>query len=187
MRTFTDERDEHAADELWVVEHESVYTVGQAGKPDHLLNTADIPVVQTDRGGQVTWHGPGQVVIYTLLDLRRQPYGIRGMVERLEQAVIDTLSPLGIEAAGRRDAPGVYVENQKIAALGLRVRRSCTYHGLSLNIDSDPTPWLGINPCGYAGLGVTSLAELGVKQDRTATINTLLRSLERSLSSDLVD
>lgn len=186
MRDFTDERDADTVDELWVVEHDSVYTLGQAGKEAHILNATNIPVVKTDRGGQVTWHGPGQVVVYTLVDLRRKSFGIRGMVERLEQAVVHTLSELNIEAAARRDAPGVYVGTEKIAALGLRVRKGCTYHGLSLNIDSDPSPWLGINPCGFEGLGVTRVLDQideGVDFDRDHTITTLLQSLKACLGS----
>lgn len=184
MRDFTDQRTETCDDEFWVVEHESVYTLGQAGKSEHILNPGDIPVVQTDRGGQVTWHGPGQVVIYTLVDLRRQSYGIRGMVERLERAVIETLEPIGIVASARRDAPGVYVNDEKIAALGLRVRKGCTYHGLSLNLTSDAAPWAGINPCGYQGLGVTRVADHiadGVVFDPAATTNRLLHSLQSCL------
>jgi len=186
MRSFTDNRNSDTVDELWVVEHNSVYTQGQAGKGQHLLNPGNIPVVQTDRGGQVTWHGPGQVVVYTLVDLRRRSYGIRGMVERLEQAVIDTLEPLGISALSRRDAPGVYVGDEKIAALGLRVRRSCTYHGLSLNVTSAADPWLGINPCGFAGLGVTSVAAQGVVTNVAGITQTLLPALQARLSSNLV-
>jgi len=183
MRAFTDARNRATADELWVVEHESVYTLGQAGKLEHILNAHNIPVVQSDRGGQVTWHGPGQLVVYTLLDLRRQGFGIRGMVERLESAVIETLTMLGINAQARRDAPGVYVENEKIAALGLRVRHGCTYHGLSLNLDCDLQPWQGINPCGFAGLGVTSVAALGKPIDRDATVNNLVLALQRLLTT----
>jgi len=186
MRRFTDERHADTVDELWVVEHDSVYTLGQAGKEAHILNSANIPVVKTDRGGQVTWHGPGQVVVYTLVDLKRKSFGIRGMVERLEQAVINTLDKHNIKAAARRDAPGVYVENQKIAALGLRVRKGCTYHGLSLNIDSDSSPWRGINPCGFENLGVTRVVDQlnsGVEFDREDAINSLLQNLECSLAS----
>ncbi len=186
MRQFTDTRTHQSVDELWVVEHDSVYTLGQAGKIEHILNSADIPVVQTDRGGQVTWHGPGQVVIYTLVDLRRQNYGIRGMVERLEQAVVNTLAEFHIQAQARRDAPGVYVKDEKIAALGLRVRKGCTYHGLSMNLDSDPAPWQGINPCGFQQLGVTRLVDHlaeGVEFDRDSTINTLLQALQTCLGS----
>lgn len=185
MREFTDTRHAQTVDELWVVEHDSVYTLGQAGKPEHILNAADIPVVQTDRGGQVTWHGPGQVVIYTLVDLRRQSYSIRGMVERLEQAVIATLAQFDIAAEARRDAPGVYVAGEKIAALGLRVRKGCTYHGLSMNLNSDPEPWRGINPCGFQQLGVTRLVDHladGVEFHAQSTINTLLQALQTSLS-----
>ena len=186
MRTFTDDRDADTNDELWVVEHDSVYTLGQAGKAEHILNAANIPVVKTDRGGQVTWHGPGQVVVYTLVDLRRKSFGVRGMVERLEQAVVNTLGEWDIVAAARRDAPGVYVANKKIAALGLRDRKGCTYHGLSLNIDSDPTPWRGINPCGFEDLGVTRVLDQlgdGVDFDRDRAISSLLQQLTTCLSS----
>jgi len=187
MRDFTDTRDAQTLDELWVVEHDSVYTLGQAGKEEHILNSANIPVVQTDRGGQVTWHGPGQVVIYTLVDIRRQDYGVRGMVERLERSVIQTLASFDIDAVARRDAPGVYVNNEKIAALGLRVRKGCAYHGLSMNLDSDQAPWQGINPCGYEGLGVTRLVDqLSAKNlefDSESTITTLLASLQQELST----
>ena len=187
MRDFTDGRDAQTEDELWVVEHDSVYTLGQAGKEEHLLNTTNIPVVQTDRGGQVTWHAPCQVEVYTLVDLRRRDYGVRGMVERLERAVIRTLATYGIDAAARRDAPGVYVADEKIAALGLRVRKGCTYHGLSMNLDSDQAPWRGINPCGYEGLGVTRLVDLlttkGLEFDRDDAIITLLAALQHELSA----
>lgn len=189
MVDFTNGRDTDTPDELWWLEHPSVYTLGQAGKSSHILNPMGIPVVQTDRGGQVTWHGPGQVVVYTLVDLRRKTYGVRGMVERLEGAVVDTLAELGIDAAARRDAPGVYVHNKKIAALGLRVRKGCTYHGLSLNIDSDTAPWSGINPCGFEGLGVTRVVDevaalpAGLEFDRNGTITTLLQALQTRLCS----
>lgn len=181
MRNFTDERNASSEDALWVVEHPAVYTLGQSGKREHILNPAAIPVVQSDRGGQVTYHGPGQIVVYTLFDLRRAGFGIREMVIRLENAVINTLSELGVHAMGRRDAPGVYVDDAKIAALGLRVRRGCAYHGLSLNIDVDLTPFNGINPCGYAGLDVTSLEKLGIGYDKKAVVDSLLQSLRLQL------
>lgn len=206
MVDFTNSRDADTPDELWWLEHPSVYTLGQAGKTSHILNTMGIPVVQTDRGGQVTWHGPGQVVVYTLVDLRRKAFGVRGMVERLEAAVVETLAELGIEAAGRRDAPGVYVADEKIAALGLRVRKGSTYHGLALNVDSDTAPWAGINPCGYEGLGVTRVIDQlpqttapapspqttsalapqtasALAFDRNSTITTLLQALQTRLAS----
>jgi len=181
MRTFTDSRDSTTADELWVVEHPPVYTLGQAGKREHILNSANIPVVESDRGGQVTFHGPGQVVIYTLIDLRRASIGIRDLVVSLENAVIDTLGDFNVTALGRRDAPGVYVGDAKIAALGLRVRRGCTYHGLALNIDVDLAPFAGINPCGYAGMEVTSLLELGIAHSKKAVVGCLLHALTKHL------
>lgn len=162
MRDFTDNRQEDTPSELWLVEHPPVFTQGQAGKAEHLLQTGDIPVVQTDRGGQVTYHGPGQLVIYLLLSLREAGIGIRGLVTVMEQAIVELLGARGIEGAARADAPGVYVGGAKIASLGLRVRRGCTYHGLALNVDNDLSPFQRINPCGYAGLEVTSIRELNL-------------------------
>lgn len=167
MREFTDSRDAATPSELWIVEHPPVFTQGQAGKAEHVLAAGDIPVVQTDRGGQVTYHGPGQLVIYLLLSLREAGLGIRRLVTHLEQAVIDALADYGVSAEARRDAPGVYVDGRKIASLGLRVRRGYTYHGLALNVDNDLEPFARINPCGYAGLQVTSTRLLGIDADRT--------------------
>lgn len=182
MREFTDTRTDADEDEVWVCEHPPVYTLGQAGRAEHILNTADIPVVQSDRGGQVTYHGPGQVVIYTLINLRRCALGVREMVVRLENSVIGLLADHGIEAAGRRDAPGVYVEEAKIAALGLRVRRGCTYHGLAMNIDADLAPFQGIDPCGYRGMAVTSTQLLGVALPREQLIEQLVSHVHEQLS-----
>lgn len=162
MRRFTEQRDEHTADEVWFLEHPPVFTQGVAGKEEHLLNPGDIPVVQSDRGGQVTYHGPGQLVMYVLINLRRRKLGIRALVDLLESATIQTLSQYGIQAEARRDAPGVYVDGCKVASLGLRVRRGCSYHGLSVNVNMDTAPFNRINPCGYQGLQVTQLNELGV-------------------------
>jgi lipoyl(octanoyl) transferase len=167
MRAFTDARTPDTADELWVCEHAPVFTQGIAGKPEHLLlNPANIPIVKTDRGGQITYHGPGQAMLYMLFNLKRAGYGVRELVMRIENAVIALLATHGIESYGRRDAPGVYVrmaaQEAKIAALGLKVRNGCTYHGLALNVDMDLTPFSFINPCGYEGLRVTHLHELGV-------------------------
>ena len=162
MQSFTATRTADTADEIWRVEHPPVFTVGRNGKPEHLLAPGRIPVIETDRGGQVTYHGPGQVVIYPLLDLRRLGLGVRELVNRLEQAVIDLLAEHGVQAGTRRDAPGVYVEGAKVAALGLRIRRQGCYHGLSLNVDMDLEPFSRINPCGYRGLAVTRLRDLGV-------------------------
>lgn len=165
MQAYTRGRDENSSDELWVVEHHAVFTQGQAGKPEHILAPGEIPVVQTDRGGQVTYHGPGQLVVYVLLDLHRCGIGIRQLVEALENTVIALLHEHGITGLGRRDAPGVYVEEAKVAALGLRVSRGRTYHGLSLNVDMDLEPFTRINPCGFEHQSVTSLANLGIKAD----------------------
>jgi lipoyl(octanoyl) transferase len=162
MRRFTDERTAGTADELWLLEHPPVFTLGMAADPAHVLAAGDTPVVQTDRGGQVTWHGPGQLVAYPLLDLKRNGLTVRALVMLLEQCVIDLVAEQGIAAEGRRDAPGVYVEGSKLAALGLRVRRGASYHGLALNVDPDLAPFARINPCGMAGLPVTSLRRLGV-------------------------
>jgi len=160
MKAFTGQRDENSRDELWLTQHHPVYTQGLNGRKEHVLNAADIPVVKVDRGGQVTYHGPGQLVVYCLLDLNRLGLGVRKLVTCLEQAIIELLAIYGVAAHGRRDAPGVYVGEAKIAALGLRVRKGCCYHGLSLNLDMDLTPFDGINPCGYQGLPVVQLSDL---------------------------
>lgn len=161
MQAFTDARNSDTADELWLVEHDPVFTLGQTGKAEHVLLPGDIPVLQVDRGGQVTYHGPGQLVLYPLMDLRRLKIGAREYVCRIEQAIIDTLADWNIGAVRRDGAPGVYVAGAKIAAIGIRVRRGCTFHGLAFNIDMDLSPFSRINPCGYAGLRVTSMVDLG--------------------------
>lgn len=158
MRALTDNRDRDSADELWLLQHPPVFTQGQAGKVEHLLNPGEIPVVQVDRGGQVTYHGPGQWVVYVMVDLRRRGLGVRDLVTLIEESIIALLADHGIEAAADPAAPGVYVAGEKIASLGLRVRKGCSYHGLSLNVDMDLEPFTRINPCGYAGLAVTSIA-----------------------------
>ncbi len=165
MQAYTADRQGPADDAIWCMEHRPVFTLGMNGKPEHLLDPGDIPVVSVDRGGQVTYHGPGQLVAYLLLDLRANKLGIRGLVDLLEQSVIDWLQMQGIGARARRDAPGVYVDGAKIAALGLRVRRGCSYHGLSFNVDMDLEPFSRINPCGYAGMQVTQLSDLGISGD----------------------
>ena len=181
MQAFTDTRDADSDDELWLVEHPPVYTLGLNGKPEHVLDPGEVPVVAVDRGGQVTYHGPGQIVAYALLDLRRLGLGPRQLVMALEQAVIDLLAEYGIAAAGRRDAPGVYVNGAKIAALGLRVRRGCCYHGLSLNVAMDLEPFSRINPCGYPGMAVTQLAELAVVEDSAGLARRLAVKLTERL------
>jgi len=159
MHTFTDNRDATTPDEVWLVEHEPVFTQGQAGKAEHLLMPGDIPVIQSDRGGQVTYHGPGQQVMYVLLDLKRRKLGVRELVTVLEQTVVNTLAELGIDAHPRADAPGVYVGEKKICSLGLRIRKGCSFHGLALNIAMDLAPFRRINPCGYAGMEMAQVSE----------------------------
>jgi len=157
MRDFTDNRQKDTPDELWFLQHPAVYTLGKNGKPEHVLNSAEIPVINSDRGGQVTYHGPGQIVVYTLLDLGRLNIGVRALVTGLEQVIIELLNDYGIAANARREAPGVYVNDAKIAALGLRVRKGCSFHGLALNVAMDLEPFSRINPCGYEGLEVTQI------------------------------
>jgi lipoyl(octanoyl) transferase len=164
MQSFTDSRSPDTPDEVWYLQHAPVFTMGRNGKQEHLLETGDIPVIQVDRGGQVTYHGPGQLVVYPLLDLTRRQLGVQSLVRLLEQTVIDLLAGHGVTATRRDRAPGVYVEDRKIAALGLRVRRGCCFHGLSLNADMDLAPFSMINPCGYPGMQVTQLADLGIRQ-----------------------
>ena len=181
MRTFTDERGPDTTSELWIVEHPPVGTQGQAGKAEHLLAPGNIPVVQTDRGGQVTYHGPGQLVIYVLIALREAGIGIRRLVTLMEQSIIELLNEHGLDAVARSDAPGVYVDGKKVASLGLRVRRGCTYHGLALNVSNDLAPFALINPCGHAGLEVTSTKHLGIEYD----IDTLGTALAERLADAL--
>lgn len=170
-------------DELWLVEHPPVFTQGQAGKPEHLLRDIGVPVVPIDRGGQITYHGPGQVVVYLLLDLQRRHLKVRELVSRIEQAVIDLLAEHGVVAMRRQGAPGVYVGEAKIAALGLRVRNGCCYHGVSLNVDMDLSPFSAINPCGYEGLAVTQLRDLGVNLTPLAAGEALLAQLQKQLET----
>lgn len=181
MQQFTAERDGDTTDEIWLLQHEPVFTQGQAGKAEHLLNTGDIPVVQADRGGQVTYHGPGQLIVYLLIDLRRNNLGVRQMVSLMEQAVVAVLASYGVEAYPKADAPGVYVGGElgeaKICSLGLRVRRGCSFHGLALNLDMDLSPFLRINPCGYAGMAMTQLKQLRPEADIAAAPERLLNYL----------
>lgn len=182
MQAFTDARNDDTPDELWLVEHDPVFTLGQAGKPEHVLMPGEIPVLHVDRGGQVTYHGPGQLVAYPLLDLKRLKIGVRDYVCRIEQAIIDTLADWNIHAARKDGAPGVYVNGAKIASLGIRVRRGCTFHGLAFNITGESTPpFARINPCGYAGLQVVALADLGGPSTLEAVKPVLLAHLGRQL------
>lgn len=181
MRGFTEARAAATLDELWSVEHPPVFTQGLAGKAEHLLAPGEIPVVQVDRGGQVTYHGPGQVVVYCLLDVRRLGLSVRGLVTALEQAVIELLAAYGVAAHARPDAPGVYVEGAKVASLGLRLRQGRSYHGLSLNVAMNLEPFTRINPCGYPGLRITQLRDLGIALSLDAATEELLLHLGRQL------
>jgi len=183
MQRFTDSRLPDTPDELWFLQHAPVFTLGRNGKQEHLHDTGDIPVIKVDRGGQVTYHGPGQLVVYTLLDLGRRQLGVQSLVRILEQAVIDLLAGYGLAAERREKAPGVYLEDRKVAALGLRVRRGCCFHGLSLNVDMDLTPFSMINPCGYPGLQVTQLADLGVTESLDAITRRFQAHFERLLDN----
>lgn len=182
MQRFTLERDAEALDEIWFTEHPAVYTLGLNGKREHLLNTGDIPVVGTDRGGQVTYHGPGQLVVYTLLDIKRLNLGVRQLVTTLEQAMIATLAHYGISAAARPDAPGVYVDGKKIGSIGLRIKKNCSYHGLSLNNNMDLRPFDRINTCGYPGLEVTQLADLGVTAGNAELAAHIIETINTAVS-----
>lgn len=182
MREFTDQRSTTTSDEIWWVEHLPVFTLGQAGRTEHILTPGEIPVVQTDRGGQVTYHGPGQIVIYPLLQLKRYGLGARALVSLLEQSVVDWLAQFKITASPRADAPGVYVGDAKIAALGLRIRRGCSYHGVAVNIDMDLEPFTRINPCGHPGMAVTDLAALNINQTPEQAADALISRLRASLS-----
>jgi lipoyl(octanoyl) transferase len=173
MQRLVDARGPETPDEIWFLEHPPVFTLGMNSKPEHLLGTGDIPVVQIDRGGQVTYHGPGQLVVYPLLDLGRAKLGVRALVQGIERAIIATVAEWGIEAYGRRDAPGVYVGPRKLASVGLRIRRGCSYHGLALNVAMDLEPFRRINPCGYAGLEMTQVSELGGPGDLGAVADAL--------------
>jgi lipoyl(octanoyl) transferase len=186
MRSFADTRDQNTTDEIWLVEHPPVFTLGQAGKREHILQLTDIPVVQSDRGGQVTYHGPGQLVAYLMIDLKRKSMGVRDLVTAIEATLIRLLASYGIQGEAKKEAPGVYVEGQKIAALGLRVRRGSSYHGLSLNIDMDLTPFSWINPCGYEGLEVTQLRALGVNESVSGVTKALIHEIQSTFRYDSI-
>ena len=179
MKSFTDDRGPDTPDEIWTLQHYPVFTQGQAGKAEHVLDPGDIPVVQSDRGGQVTYHGPGQLVAYLMLDLKRKGMNVRGLVSGIEDSIIALLADYGIEGLTRKGAPGVYVEEAKVASLGLRIRKGCSYHGLALNVDMDIEPFSRIHPCGYEGLSITQLRDLGVMKRLDEVRNRLLSIMTR--------
>lgn len=183
MREFTAARNESTSDELWLVEHLPVFTLGLAGRPEHLLRETGIPLIRVDRGGQITYHGPGQIVVYLMVDLTRRGLKVRQLVERIEQAVIDLLGQSGVTGERRAGAPGVYVDDAKIAALGLKITRGCSYHGVALNVDMDLSPFSAINPCGYEGMRVTQLRDVGInlnlRQAGERLVSCLIQQLER--------
>jgi len=181
MTRFTRERNENTPDEIWCLQHHPVFTLGMAGKEEHILNAGTIPVIKTDRGGQVTYHGPGQLVVYLLLDLQRMGLTVKRYVSLIEQSLIDMCASLGIDAERKAGAPGVYVADKKIAALGVRVKRGCSYHGLALNVDMDLSPFRQVNPCGYPGLQVTQLKDEGCTLDVISAFTSLLPCLMKNL------
>lgn len=186
MQDFTNQRSASTVDELWLLQHPAVFTLGRAGKKEHLLAPGDIPVVQSDRGGQVTYHGPGQLVGYLLIDLRRLQINIRQLVSGIEMSIIQLLATYGVDAQCRKAAPGVYVADKKVAALGLRIRRGCSFHGFSLNVAMDVEPFGRINPCGYPGLKVIQLRELGVDDDLGQISEQLVLKIQRQFGYDVI-
>ncbi|GEB71720.1 MULTISPECIES: lipoyl(octanoyl) transferase LipB [Pseudoalteromonas] len=186
MQAYTDTRDDNSPDEIWLVEHDSVFTQGQAGKDEHLLAPGDIEVIKVDRGGQVTYHGPGQQMMYVLFNLRRLKIGVRELVTWLEECIIESLAEYGIDAYAKADAPGVYVNDSKIASLGLRVRRGCSFHGLALNVNMDLSPFLRINPCGYAGMNMVQTKELNGPQNLQSAGEGLVKHMIKKLNATQV-
>ncbi|MBL4679198.1 MAG: lipoyl(octanoyl) transferase LipB [Pseudomonadales bacterium] len=182
MKEFTHSRNNDTCDEAWVVEHPPVFTLGQAGKSEHILAAGDIPIVKSDRGGQVTYHGPGQLIVYLLIDIRRLGINVRQLVSGIEVSIVNLLNTYNVVAAARKDAPGVYVDGKKIAALGLRIRKGCSYHGLSLNVDMDMEPYSQINPCGYAEMEIIQLRDLGVTQSLMQVSELLLTHIQGQFS-----
>ncbi|MGF1825512.1 lipoyl(octanoyl) transferase LipB [Vibrio splendidus] len=187
MHKFTDERTEEDVDQVWLVEHNPVFTQGQAGKAEHVLNAGDIPVIQSDRGGQVTYHGPGQLVAYFLINIRRKKFGVRDLVTHIENLVINTLKAYNIDSTARPDAPGVYVDGKKICSLGLRIRRGCSFHGLALNVNMDLSPFQRINPCGYQGMEMAQVSQLGGPTELENVEQQLIQELVELLGYDQVD
>jgi len=183
MQDFTKNRDSNSQDEIWLLEHPPVYTLGRNGNPEHLLNKTNIPVIKVDRGGQITYHGPGQLIVYLLIDLKRRKLGVRQFVTIIEESIIELLAGYSITANSDKQAPGVYVDNKKIAALGIRVSKGCTTHGLSLNINMDLTPFQNINPCGYQGLEITQCTQLGISESSNVIQNALSDILIRKINS----
>ncbi|MCL9782814.1 lipoyl(octanoyl) transferase LipB [Vibrio sp. S4M6] len=187
MHEFTDNRNEDSLDEIWLVEHNPVFTQGQAGKAEHLLSPGDIPVVQSDRGGQVTYHGPGQLVAYFLINLRRKKLGVRDLVTHIENIVINTLKSYNIASSARPDAPGVYVDNKKICSLGLRIRKGCSFHGLALNVNMDLSPFQRINPCGYEGMEMVQVSQLNGPDSLEAVEQQLIQELVSLLNYEHIE
>lgn len=186
MQSFTDNRNDETLDEIWLVEHPAVFTQGQAGKEEHILSTSNIPIVKVDRGGQVTYHGPGQQVVYFLINLRRRKIGVRQLVTLIENAIIDSLNDYAITAAAKADAPGVYIDNKKVASLGLRVRKGCSFHGLALNVNMDLSPFLLINPCGYAGLEMVQTSTLNGPKNVLEAGESLVKHISTLLNSNTI-
>jgi lipoyl(octanoyl) transferase len=184
MSAFTDRRDADTEDEIWLVQHRPVFTLGMSADASHVLDAGDIPVIRVDRGGQVTYHGPGQLLAYVLLDLRRARIGIRELVTALETAVVETVASYGIDASSRRDAPGVYVQGAKLASVGLRVRRGCSYHGIAINVNMDLGPFARINPCGFSDIEVTQVADLGGPTSLSTVSDDLIPKLLALLGAD---
>ena len=181
MKDFTEQRDQQSIDEIWFVEHPLVFTQGLAGKPEHLLANTEIPVVKSDRGGQITHHGPGQLIAYLLINIRRKTFNVRSLVSIIEQGIIDLLATHDVIAVAKADAPGVYVDGKKIASLGLKIRKGCSFHGLALNVDMDLSPFLQINPCGYAGLEMTQCRDLGITSSVAELAPLLIKKLNQKL------
>jgi lipoyl(octanoyl) transferase len=187
MSDFTNLRDENTLDEIWVVEHPAVFTQGVAGKAEHLLQQTKIPVVKSDRGGQITYHGPGQLIVYLLINIRRKDFNVRSLVTIIEQGIIDLLKSYNINAFAKADAPGVYVNDKKIASLGLKIRRGCSFHGLALNVDMDLSPFLQINPCGYAGLEMTQCKDEGINLSAIALAPLLIEKMNQQLQYSQIE
>jgi lipoyl(octanoyl) transferase len=187
MSDFTNQRNDNTADEIWVVEHPAVFTQGTAGKAEHLLQQTEIPVVKSDRGGQITYHGPGQLIVYLLINIRRKDFNVRSLVTIIEQGIIDLLNDYNVQACAKADAPGVYVNGKKIASLGLKIRRGCSFHGLALNVDMDLSPFLQINPCGYVGLEMTQCKDQGIDLNASTLAPLLIEKMNQKLQYSQIE